>query len=110
MKPSAEDRSSAGTFYRDCLARSFRYTRQFAAQTGRVAEVIVEGAQFHEFLEQCVLGSFAAARQAGEMAVVYLDTAEHPGPWWRDLVEYEYACFLQAATSEPAARTRRHTR
>jgi hypothetical protein len=39
-----------------------------------------------------------------------LDGAAHPGPWWRDLVEYEYAYFLQAATSEPGSRTRRHTR
>ncbi len=92
------------------LERSFRYTRQFGAHTGRVAEGVVDGAQFQSFLERCVQGSFAAARQAGEMAVVHLDTARHPGPWWRDLVEYEYAYFLQAATSEPGTRTRRHTR
>ncbi len=65
---------------------------------------------FNAFLEQCVLGSFAASRQVGEMAVVHLDGAPHPGPWWRDLVEYEYAYFLQTATSEAASRTRRHTR
>ena len=100
----------ARRYYRDRLVRSFRYTRRFAPQIGRVAEDIVEGAQFAAFLGQCILGSFAAARQVGEMAVVYLDAAEHPGPWWRDLVEYEYAYFLQTATSERAARTRRHTR
>lgn len=100
----------ARRYYRDRLVRSFRYTRRFAPQIGRVAEDMVDGTQFHSFLDQCVLGSFAAARQVGEMAVVHLDTAPHPGPWWRDLVEYEYAYFLQAATSEPAARTRRHTR
>ncbi len=110
MTSFPEDRTSTLAFYRDCLQRSFRYTRQFGAHTGRVAEDVVNGAQFQSFLGECVPGSFAAARQAGEMAVVHLDTAPHPGPWWRDLVEYEYASFLQAATSEPAARTRRHTR
>lgn len=100
----------ARRYYRDRLLRSFRYTRRLATQIGRVAEDIVDGAQFHAFLDQCVLGSFAAARQVGEMAVVHLDAAPHPGPWWRDLVEYEYAYFLQTATSEPGTRTRRHTR
>ncbi|MGH9508414.1 MAG: hypothetical protein ACRD2Q_05825 [Terriglobales bacterium] len=100
----------ARRYYRDRLGRSFRYTRPFQPQTGRLAEEIVDSPQFNSFLEQCVLGSFAAARQVGEMAVVHLDTAPHPGPWWRDLVEYEYAYFLQTATSEPASRTRRHTR
>ncbi len=100
----------ARRYYRDRLVRSFRYTRRFQPQTGRLAEEVVDGAPFNSYLEHCVLGSFAAARQVGEMAVVYLDTAPHPGAWWRDLVEYEYAYFLQAATSEPASRTRRHTR
>jgi hypothetical protein len=100
----------ARRYYRDRLVRSFRYTRRFAAQVGRMAGDIVEGVQFNAFLGQCVLGSFAASRQVGEMAVVHLDKAPHPGPWWRDLVEYEYAYFLETATSEPAARTRRHTR
>ncbi|MGH9557282.1 MAG: hypothetical protein ACRD2Y_15805 [Terriglobales bacterium] len=100
----------ARRYYRDRLVRSFRYTRPFQPQTGRLAEEIVDSPQFNSFLEQCVLGSLAAARRVGEMAVVHLDTAPHPGPWWRDLVEYEYAYFLQTATSEPASRTRRHTR
>ncbi len=100
----------ARRYYRDRLVRTFRYTRPFQPKTGRLAEEIVDSPQFNSFLEQCVLGSFAAARQVGEMAVVHLDTAPHPGPWWRELVEYEYAYFLQTATSEPASRTRRHTR
>jgi len=100
----------ARRYYRDRLVRSYRYTRRFQPRTGKLAEDIVEGAQFHSFLDQCVLGSFRAARQVGEMAVVHLDAATHPGPWWRDLVEYEYAYFLQTATSEPGTRTRRHTR
>lgn len=103
-------KEDARRYYHDHLARSFRYTRGFAAQVGRVAEDIVTGAEFDSFLAQCETGSFAAARRAGEMAVVHLDGATHPGPWWRDLVEYEYAYFLQAATTEPASRTRRHTR
>ncbi len=100
----------ARRYYRDRLVRAFRYTRRFASQIGRLAEDVVEGEQFEAFLLQCVLGSFAAARQVGEMAVAHLDTAPHPGPWWRDLVEYEYAYFLQTATSEPGAHTRRHNR
>jgi hypothetical protein len=100
----------ARRYYRDRLTRSFRYTRSFQPQTGRLAEEIVDRPQFDTFLAQCVLGSFSAARQVGEMAKVYLDAAPHPGPWWRELVEYEYAYFLQTATSEPGTRTRRHKR
>ena len=35
----------------------------------------------------------------GEMARVHLSAAA-PGPWWPDLLDYESAYFLQAATAE----------
>jgi hypothetical protein len=97
-------------YYHDCLVNAFPYTRAWAHHTGRVAEDVARHAQFQAVVAQCAPGAFSAARQVGEMAKVHLDTAPHPGPWWRDLVEYEFACFLQTATTEPAVRTRRHTR
>ncbi|MGH9580325.1 MAG: hypothetical protein ACRD2R_04970 [Terriglobales bacterium] len=100
----------ARRYYRGCFNRSFRFTQGFAAQTGRVAADVLSGSQFEQFVEESVLGSFDSARRVGVMAVVHLDAAQHPGPWWRDLVEYECACFLQEATSEQVARIRRHRR
>jgi hypothetical protein len=62
------------------------------------------------FVKDCVLGSFDSARRLGEMAVVHLDGAVHPGAWWRDLVQYEYAHFLQSSTSERTIQVMRYRR
>lgn len=48
------------------------------------------------------MGSLESARQVGEMARAHLRAAPEPGPWWQDLLDYEYAYFLQAATAERA--------
>src|SRR5581483_24793 len=88
-------------YYRDRLARSFQYSYGFREQTGRSAEQVADSAEFDAFLPACVLGSLASAQRVGEMARQYL-LAAHRTPWWESLVEYEYAYFLQAATSELA--------
>jgi hypothetical protein len=93
----------ARRYYRDRLARSFRYSHRFRRQTGRFAEEVVEAEEFDRFLGQCVMGSLDSVRRVGEMARVYLNAAPEPGPWWQDLLDYEYAYFLQAATAERVA-------
>jgi hypothetical protein len=90
----------ARRYYRDRLARSFRYSHRFRTQTGRVAEEVVDYAEFDRFLIECVMGSLESARRVGEMARAYLTALPSPGAWWPDLLEYEYAYFLQAATAE----------
>jgi len=95
----------ARRYYRDRLARSFRYSRLFASVIGRTAEQVVDGESFQDFLNECVMGSLEAAQRVGQMAVTHLSDVQEPGAWWRELLAYEHAFFLQAATAgaEPAA-------
>jgi len=86
----------ARRYYRDRLARSFRYSRRFAA----AAETLVDTPAFDVFLDDCVLGSAAAAGRVGDMAVDYLKSCQSPHPWWSDLLQYEGLFFLQTATTE----------
>ena len=92
----------ARRYYRDRLLRSFRYSRAFAARTGRRAEEICDREEFEAFLDQCVLGSADSARRAGEMAVAHLSSGAALFPWWSDLAAYESAHLLQTATTERA--------
>ena len=93
----------ARRYYRDRLARSFRYSHRFRRQTGRIAEEVVEAEEFDRFLRQCVMGSLESARRVGEMARAHLSAAPQPGTWWQDLLDYEYAYLLQTATAERGA-------
>ena len=93
----------ARRYYRDRLARSFRYSHRFRAQTRRIVEEVVDTLEFDHFLNECVMGSFDAAQRVGEMALAHLRAAPAPGAWWAELLDYEYCYFLQAATSERAA-------
>ena len=86
----------ARRYYRDRLARSFRYSRRFAA----AAETLVDTPGFDAFLGDCVLGSAAAAERVGDMAIAYLQPSPSPGPWRSDLLQYERLFFLQTATTE----------
>jgi hypothetical protein len=63
-------------------------------------EQVVEGESFQDFLNECVMGSLEAAQRVGQMAVSYLSDVQEPGAWWGDLLAYERAFFLQAATAE----------
>jgi hypothetical protein len=101
----------AREFYRDALRESFQHTRLFAGQTHRLAEGVVDTPEFAAILRESKQGTLDAARRVGEMAVVHLDTAsEQPGPWWRDLSNYERGHFLQAATTDAGPPTNRPRR
>jgi hypothetical protein len=91
----------ARRYYRDRLARSFHHSRLFALANGRSAEEVVDGESFQDFLNECVMGSLAAAQRVGQMAVTHLSDMQQPGAWWGELLAYERAFFLQAATVEP---------
>jgi len=118
LKLSGEEAAKANKFarflarryYRNRLIRSFRYSLMFADKTGRRAEEICDREEFEPFLEQCVLGSVAAARRAGEMAVAHLSPGQSLFPWWGDLTAYECAHFLQTATTERAEPGRHYQR
>jgi hypothetical protein len=113
MASLPEDRlAQAREFYRERLARSFTYTGSFSRVTRRVAEDVANTDAFAAVVRECALGSLDCARRIGEMAVVHLDGAPAPGPWWRDLCNYERGHFLQAATTDagpPTNRPRRGT-
>ena len=102
LKPEQAQRAGkfarflARRYYRDRLARSFRYSRRF----GAAAEAVVDTSGFDSFLDNCVLGSLDSAERAGDLALTHLDAVPAPGPWWNDLLEYERLFFLQAATTE----------
>ncbi len=93
----------ARRYYRDRLARSFRYSHRFRKQTGRIAEEVVDSAEFDRFLSDCVMGSLESAQRVGEMARAHLTAEPRSAAWWPDLLDYEYAYFLQAATAERGA-------
>jgi len=67
----------------------------------------VDTEEFDRFLSQCVMGSLESARQVGGMARAHVSAAPQPGPWWQDLLDYETAYCLQAATAERATSTHR---
>src|SRR6266508_4654777 len=103
--------AEARELYRDELVRSFRYTAMFFGVTGCTADDVVNSPAFAAVLSECKPGSLDCARRIGEMAVVHLDSPRSaPGPWWRDLCNYERGYFLQAATTDVAQPTNRPRR
>ena len=81
----------ARRYYRDRLARSFRYSHRLRSDTGRTAGQVVDGRDFDPFLRECVIGSLASARTVGQMALAHLSVVPPPRPWWKELLDYEYA-------------------
>ncbi len=100
----------ARRYYSGRMERSFQYSSPLSDRTGRRAGDVLGSEAFDAFVKECVLGSFDSARRLGEMAVVYLDGAPHPGAWWRDLVQYEFAYFLQTATTDQTIQVMRYRR
>ncbi len=86
----------ARRYYRDRLARSFRYSRHFGASP----EPLVDTPAFDAFLDDCVLGSLRAAERVADLVMEHFRALPAPGPWWNDLLAYEGLFFLQAATTE----------
>ena len=93
----------ARRYYRDRLVRSFRYSPLFRNVIGCTAEDVVETVAFDAFLDECVLGSLISAERVAEIAKEFLLAPTQPFPWWTDLLEYEAAFSLQAATAETGA-------
>ena len=88
----------ARRYYRDRLRRSFRFSASLVSQS-HAASRLPDHPDFDEFLDHVVLGSLAAAREVGQLAVERL-TPLRSEAWWPELLEYEFAFFLQLATSE----------
>lgn len=64
------------------------------------ADDIVDSPEFDAFLSRCQLGSLASARGVGDLVLSQLLRMKPPGPWWPELLQYEFAFFIQLATSE----------
>ncbi len=92
--------SSPRDCYRAALAASFGHSGRLAEQTGRRAEQLVDTPEFDRILAAAQPMSLEAARRIGDLAVVYLSAVAVPGPWWRELLAYERAHFLQAASTD----------
>jgi hypothetical protein len=88
----------ARRYYRDRLHRAFRHSASRIPESRR-ADQIVDGPQFDQVLAKCFLGSLVTAQAVGEMAVATLKPMRHD-VWWNELLQYEYAFFLQLAISE----------
>ena len=98
----------ARRYYRDRLGRSFRYSAMLANGNGHRAMDVVETNEFNRIASSEPMGSLAAAQQVGALAVRHLARAKDEA-WWPALLDYEYAHFLQTATSE-SGQTDRHPR
>jgi hypothetical protein len=83
----------ARRYYRDRLTRGFRYS----ARLGHEIAPIVDAVEFDSILDTCALGSFATATKVGDLACSHLVRLRAES-WWRELLEYDKAFFLQLAT------------
>ena len=92
----------ARRYYRDRLYRGFRYSAALVPESHR-ADQIVDEPRFDSVLAECDLGSLGTAQAVGGMAVASLKPVRQD-LWWRELLEYERAFFIQLAVSEPEAR------
>jgi len=86
-------------YYRDRLHRGFRYSARLL-DSEHVAASLVDTPAFDQILERCVLGSLATANAAGDLALSRL-IEKRSEEWWPELLQYEWAFFIQVATSEP---------
>ncbi len=97
---SAAPNPSPHDFYRDTLGAAFRYSGLLAPATGCRAERVLDMPEFAQIVAAAPPMSLEAARRIGDLAVVYLSAVSAPGPWWRELLAYERAYFLQAASTD----------
>jgi hypothetical protein len=88
----------ARRYYRDRLHRGFHYSSGLLAASDSAHE-IVNTPQFESVLDDCVLGSLTTSEDVGQLAVARLSHLSQES-WWKELLQYEFAFFLQLATSE----------
>jgi hypothetical protein len=101
--------ADAREFYRQQLGAAFRYSRHFAEPHHVFAERIVDTPECEAILRECAPGSLDCARRIGDKMLVLLDRAAAE-PWWRDLLNYERAWFMQLATTLEGPPTNRPRR
>lgn len=104
-EPEAErakrfSRFLARRYYRDRLQRGFHYSSALLASSDSASE-IVNTPEFESVFDTCVLGSVATSKNVGQLAIARLSPLRLD-PWWSELLKYEFAFFLQLATSETA--------
>ena len=88
----------ARRYYRDRLHRAFHYSTNLV-KASNVAADVVEIPEFDVILDGCVLGSLATAKAVGDLALSSL-RSERTEEWWSEVLNYEFAFFLQLATLE----------
>ena len=89
----------ARRYYRDRLHRGFRHSARLLGSEG-VAASLVDTPAFDVILESFVLGSLATARTVGDLVLSAL-RGKRSEEWRTELLQYEFAFFIQLATSEP---------
>ena len=89
----------ARRYYRDRLHRGFRYSAPLLGSEDTAAN-IVDTLGFDLILKSCVLGSLVTARAVGDLVLSELE-GKRSEEWWTELLRYEFAFFVQLATSEP---------
>src|SRR5882724_2598606 len=97
----------ARAFYQETLKQAFEGSTAILANAayhrGRNAMDALDAKSVKPFLAEAVLGKFESAKSIGEQAMVRMWTVDpsgavSPQEWWRDLLDYEYALFLQLAS------------
>jgi len=97
----------ARAFYTKMMESSFAVSAAILSRAehhrGRAAWDTLEAMTVAPFLEEAELGRFESARSIGEQAVARLWTLDpsgalSPQEWWRNVLDYEFAMFLQFST------------
>jgi|GEM_PF-5367694 len=97
----------ARAFYFETLKQAFEGSTAMLANSthhrGRNAMDALDAKSVRPFLAEAVLGKFESAKSIGEQAMVRMWTVDpsgavSPQEWWRNLLDYEYALFLQLAS------------
>jgi len=89
----------ARRYYRDRLHRGFRYSARLLGSEHAAAN-LMETPAFDLILKSCVLGSPVTARAVGDLVLSEFEGKRSEG-WWTELLQYEFAFFVQLAASEP---------
>ena len=97
----------ARAFYTKMMESAFAVSAAILSRAqhhrGRAAWDALEAKTVAPFLEEAELGRYESARSIGEQAVARLWTLDpsgalSPQEWWRNILDYEFALFLQCST------------